>query len=49
MPATRTPRAASGTAILPVPIASSSAPPRGEREEEVDDRLDRHRRASSAS
>jgi hypothetical protein len=27
MPATRTPRAASGTAILPVPIASSRAPP----------------------
>ncbi len=27
MPATRTPRAASGTAILPVPIASSKAPP----------------------
>ena len=27
MPATRMPRSASGTAILPVPIASSSAPP----------------------
>ena len=27
MPATRTPRSASGTAIRPVPIANSSAPP----------------------
>jgi len=27
MPATRTPRAASGSAMRPVPIASSSAPP----------------------
>ncbi len=27
IPATRTPRAASGTAIRPVPIANSSAPP----------------------
>ena len=42
IPATRTPRAASGTAILPVPIASSSAPPPRERREEVDDGLDRH-------
>ena len=42
MPATRTPRSASGTAILPVPIASSSAPPLAKRKKEVDDRLDRH-------
>ena len=27
MPATRTPRSASGSAIRPVPIANSSAPP----------------------
>ena len=38
IPATRTPRPASGSAIRPVPIPNSTAPPPGELGQQVDDR-----------